>query len=299
MTARRRTRAAKAAVALAGAAVLIAACTGESGSNSSQNPIADIASTGTARNPNSTNGVTCRTAKTLQHQRECGTAKIALEWMTPVTPPRIYYVGLGQNAEEVSRHVAAANQHLDDVMATSPARFSQALRLAAADVRQRILRVCALEGAHAGYGYFLPSELLRIYVWLEYRLFLIDDRHKFVGSIDNMLANVCLGRDKATYFGSRPEAFQDPGNTVYFLTGFFARALSSYHAEKGRRVVAEAFAFRALLDEVEPQVTACLERKFDAGKSTLGSVKDELWDRCLELAFAGHSCVERANSCVI
>jgi hypothetical protein len=242
--------------------------------------------------------VSCRTAVEPAQRRACGTAEIVMEYPLEIGISRLTYISMGENAPEVSRHIDSANRHIANARSVRPEAAADILRAGADALRRSALEVCRLEGKPPTPGDSIRSDFLKAYVWLEYRISLIERaRGGFRDRIDRLLADPCFESEGAAYFEAAPKALVPPGRSFYALPSYFARALSYYHARRGAPLASDAYGFRAELGEAGEEQLACLRKEFAAEDPGGPGASTKLWDLCLRITSKGESCLATWRRC--
>jgi hypothetical protein len=242
--------------------------------------------------------VNCRTATQPAQRRACGTAETAFEYPLEIGISRLTYISLGDRAAEISRHIDSANRHLANARWARPELAAAVLRTGAADVRSSALRVCRLEGKPPAPGDSIRSDFLKAYVWLEYRISLIEGGPgRLADRVDPLLADPCFAREKELYFAASPAALLESGKYFYALPSYFARALSYYHERRGTPLASDAYRFRVDLAEAGDIQLECLQKTFDPAGAGEAPRPSRLWDLCLQTISRGQSCLRRARQC--
>ncbi|HYP06094.1 MAG TPA: hypothetical protein VER03_07635 [Bryobacteraceae bacterium] len=221
-----------------------------------------------------------------------------MEYPLEIGISRLTYVSLGERAAEVSRHIDAANRHIANARWARPEVVADVMRTGAAGLRRSALTVCRLEGRPPAPGDSIRSDFLKVYIWLEYRLSLIEgERTGLAARVDPLLANSCFTKEKEIYFGASPMALSVPSKLFYALPSYFAHALSYYHAQKDMALASDAYGFRAELSDAGEEQLSCLQRQFDPQGSSERPVASTIWDSCLREVSQGKSCLQRARRC--
>lgn len=282
------------------AGLLVAGCPssateqGEDPAAGSETPAAPSA----VPNPAVRGQANCRTATEAAQRRACGTAEAPMEYPLEIGISRLTYVSLGERAAEVSGHIDAANRRLANARWARPEVAADVLRAGAAGLRRSALRVCGLEGKPPTPGDSIRSDFLKAYVWLEYRVSLIEGAPSGLADrVDPLLADPCFTDEKEIFFGASPKALLSSDKYFYAVPSYFARALGHYHAQKGLRPASDGFGFRAVLGEAGDKQLSCLQGQFYPEVSSERPVASKLWDSCLRTLALGKSCLERSRRC--
>ncbi|MEA1013286.1 hypothetical protein [Sphingosinicella sp. LY1275] len=242
--------------------------------------------------------VNCRTATQPAQRRACGTTEIPFEYPLEIGISRLTYISLGERGAEISRHIDAANRHLANARWAKPELAAAVLQAGAAEMRASALRVCRLEGKPPAAGDSIRSEFLKAYVWLEYRISLIEgDSTRSAERVDALLDDPCFGQEQELYFRTSPAALSSSGKFFYALPSYFARALSYYHARRGAPLTSDAYQFRADLAGAGNGQLSCFQKAFDPESAGQPPSARKLSESCLRLISRGQSCLRHARRC--